>query len=75
MTLDNIFSFIHLSDPHLPETPEETINGVQPYVKLEDTLKSINQLKTKPKFAIITGDLSNNGSKQGYKLLKQYIKN
>ena len=71
---DQIFSFIHLSDPHIPKTREDTINGVSPYEKLEKTIVSITQLEYKPKFAIITGDLSQQGTIQGYKLLKQYIK-
>ncbi len=68
-----VFSFIHLSDPHIPETREGAINGVQPFKKLEDTINSITKLEYKPKFAIITGDLSQQGTVQGYKLLKQYI--
>ena len=66
------FNFVHLSDPHLPETKEETVSGVQPYKKLEDTLKSINKLELKPRFAIITGDLIKTEAIKGYKLLKQY---
>ena len=65
-------SFVHLSDPHLRESPEIKVNGVKPYNRLEDTLESINQLQYKPKFVIITGDLSQNGTKQGYQQLKKY---
>jgi 3',5'-cyclic AMP phosphodiesterase CpdA len=74
MSLDDIFSFIHLSDTHIPEKRDETVNGVQPYLKLENTINTITQLKIKPKFTIITGDLSQDGNLQGYKLLKQYTK-
>ena len=75
MSLDDVFSFIHLSDTHIPETRDEKVNGVQPYLKLENTIDTITQLKIKPKFALITGNLSKDGNLQGYKLLKQYIKN
>ncbi len=65
-------SFVHLSDPHLRESPEIAVHGVKPYSRLKDTIKSINQLEYIPKFVIITGDLSQNGTKQGYHQLKQY---
>jgi 3',5'-cyclic AMP phosphodiesterase CpdA len=74
MSLDEVFSFIHISDTHIPESKEESVNGVQPYLKLEDTLNIINTLEIKPKFVIITGDLTRDGSLKGYKLLKQYTK-
>lgn len=70
----SFFNFIHLSDPHIPKNKEDTINGISPYEKLEKTINSITNLEYKPKFAIITGDLSQQGTIQGYKLLKQYIK-
>ena len=67
------FSFIHLSDTHLLETPEEDTRGVKPYKKLQEAITSITQLEYKPNFSIITGDLTDNGSPQGYKQLKQQI--
>jgi len=73
MSVDGVFSFIHLSDTHLPVSRGESVNGVKPYLKLEDTLSSISRLKCKPRFAIITGDLSRNGELGGYILLKEYV--
>ena len=72
MGLDDVFSFIHLSDTHVPETREQVVNGIQPYLKLEDTLDSINQLEVKPTFALITGDLAGDGRVNQYRLLKKY---
>jgi Icc protein len=72
MSLHDVFSFIHLSDTHVPETRGQVVNGVQPYLKLEDTLDSINQLEVKPNFALITGDLVGDGEVNEYRLLKQY---
>ena len=69
----HIFNFVHLSDPHLPETKEKTASGVLPYEKLEDTLNSINKLELKPRFVIITGDLIQKEATQGYTLVKKYI--
>jgi len=74
MSLDEVFSFIHISDTHIAESKEESVIGVQPYLKLLDTLNTIKALEIKPKFIIITGDLTRDGSLQGYNLLKQYIK-
>lgn len=66
-----MLSFVHLSDPHLRKSPENTINGVKPYRRLEETIESIEQLEYKPKFVIITGDLSQDGTIQGYQQLKK----
>lgn len=73
MSLGDLYSFIHLSDPHLPESRETKKFGVKSYERLFDTIDAIDQLEYKPKFAIITGDLSQNGVLNGYKFLKEYI--
>jgi 3',5'-cyclic AMP phosphodiesterase CpdA len=67
----NTPSFLHISDTHILETRESEIRGVKPYSKLENLINSITQLEYKPKFAIITGDLTDNGSIQEYQLFKQ----
>jgi len=73
MSIDEVFSFIHLSDTHLPASREESVNGVKPCLKLEETLSSISRLKFKSRFAIITGDLARNGEIEEYILLKEYV--
>ena len=62
---------MHLSDPHLPQTETESNNGIIHFERLDDTIRSILNLEIQPKFALITGDLSDRGSLQGYRLLKQ----
>ena len=34
----SIFSFVHLSDPHIPKNKRDIINGISPYEKLEKTI-------------------------------------
>ncbi|UCE38825.1 MAG: metallophosphoesterase, partial [Thermoplasmata archaeon] len=67
-----MFSFLHLSDLHIPPSETDTSYGISPYQRLEDVIDSINRLEYPPSFTIITGDLSEGGTVQGYKLVKRY---
>ena len=67
-----MFSFVHLSDLHLPPSETDTRHGIYPCLKLEDVVNSIDELEYVPSFAIITGDLSQGGTAQGYELVKRY---
>ena len=67
-----MFSFLHLSDIHMPTSETETRHGVSPYQRLEQLIDSIDKLEYPPSFAIITGDLSNDGTIEGYKLDKRH---
>ena len=62
---------MHLSDPHLPQTETESNNGINRFERLDKVIRSILSLEFIPKFALITGDLSNRGSLGGYRLLKK----
>jgi 3',5'-cyclic AMP phosphodiesterase CpdA len=67
-----MFSFLHLSDLHLPPSETDTRHGIYPCRKLKDVFNSIDELEYTPSFAIITGDLSQGGTVQGYELVKSY---
>jgi len=65
--------FLHLSDIHIPNIKGEIWKGVNPCKKLEKLLEHIKQLELNPSFTVITGDVSNTGTTQSYKLAKKYI--
>ena len=65
--------FLHLSDIHIPDTRGEIWKTVDPCKKLEKLIEHIKQLELKPKFTVITGDISNTGTNQSYKLAEKYI--
>jgi Icc protein len=67
-----MFSFLHLSDIHMPTLETETRHSVSPYQRLEHLINSIDKLEYPPSFAIITGDLSRDGTIEGYKLIKRH---
>ncbi len=67
-----MFSFLHLSDLHFLPSETDTSHGVSPYQRLKDIIDSIDRLEYPPSIAIITGDLSEGGTVQGYKLVKRY---
>ena len=66
-------NFLHLSDIHIPDKQGDLWQGVDPCKKLEKLIELAKQLELNPIFTVITGDISNTGTKQSYKLAKQYI--
>jgi len=69
-----MFSFLHISDLHIPSSETETSHGVSPCQRLEHVIDSIDKLEYPPSFAIITGDLSTEGTVEGYELVRRYTK-
>jgi 3',5'-cyclic AMP phosphodiesterase CpdA len=67
-----MFSFLHISDLHIPSSEMETSHGVSPCQRLDHVIDSIDKLEYPPSFAIITGDLSTEGTVEGYELVRRY---
>ncbi len=67
-----MFSFLHVSDIHLPASETETTHGISPGQRLDQIIDSIDMLEYPPAFAIITGDLSQGGTRKGYEQVKRH---
>jgi 3',5'-cyclic AMP phosphodiesterase CpdA len=67
-----MFSFLHISDLHMLTSETETSHGISPCKRLEHVIDSIDSLEYPPSFAIITGDLSQGGTIEGYELVRRY---
>lgn len=65
--------FIHLSDPHL-QKDNFHLYGLDPYIRLELAIKSINKNFKDIDFIVITGDLTQDGSQKAYRKLRKIIK-
>lgn len=66
-------NFLHLSDIHIPDKQGDLWDGVDPCKKLTKLIELVKRLELNPSFTVITGDISNTGTKQSYNLAKQYI--
>jgi len=69
-----MFSFLHISDLHIPSSETETSDGISPSQRLERVIDSIDRLEYSPSLAIITGDLSTGGLVEGYEIVRRYTK-
>ncbi len=67
-----MFSFLYISDLHMRPMGTETSYGVSPCQRLEHVIDSIERLEYSPSFAIITGDLSDGGTVEGYEQVRRY---
>jgi len=67
-----MFSFLHLSDIHLPASETETSYGVSPHQRLGEVISSFDKLEYPPSFVVITGDLSAGSSLEGYESVMGY---
>lgn len=65
--------FIHLSDPHIQKN-DFHLYGLDPYLRLEAAIKSINKNHKDAAFAVITGDLTEHGDTKAYRKLKKIVK-
>jgi len=63
---------IQLSDIHLTED-NASLYGLNPYNRLKEALKSIEEHHSDASFVVITGDLTNHASSSAYALLKKTI--
>ena len=57
--------FLQLSDLHLAP-PGRLLSGVDPMRQLRTVLARIGQLETPPAFIVVSGDLTDDGSAEGY---------
>ena len=62
-------TFLHLSDLHLAR-PGALIAGVDPRARTRRVLARIGRLAIDPAFAVISGDLSDDGCAESYELVK-----
>lgn len=63
---------VQISDCHLPANPAQTYRGINPHQCLEALIKKVKAFK--PGFLLVTGDLSEDGSRVSYKTLKTFFK-
>ena len=67
--------FVHLSDSHLLNHTLATLNGVETYFSLEQTIKTCLQTYPEIDFIICTGDISQTGHQKSYKIFQSLIQN
>lgn len=60
-----------ISDCHLPADPSQKYRGINPHKNLKKLMRKVKALK--PDLLLATGDLSEDGSRKSYRLLKQYL--
>ena len=69
-----MINFLHFSDFHIQERKGILKDGVDPCLKLEKVIEVARELDMKPAFSIVTGDIAQDGSEEGYTLAKEYIR-
>jgi Icc protein len=65
---------IHLSDTHILDDRNKTLNGINPAINLEKALQSIEKNHDDAEFIVITGDLVETPSEKSYKNFYEIIK-
>jgi Icc protein len=60
-----------ISDCHLPADPKQKYRGINPHKNLKTLMRNVKAMK--PDLLLATGDLSEDGSRKSYRLLKQYL--
>jgi len=60
-----------ISDCHLPANPQQKYRGINPHKNLKTLMRKVKAMK--PDLLLATGDLSEDGSRKSYRLLKQYL--
>lgn len=65
-------TFLHLSDCHLV-APGKLVSGVDPLANLRAVLARAGALDVEPAFVIVSGDLSEDGSRESYELVKRML--
>jgi 3',5'-cyclic AMP phosphodiesterase CpdA len=66
-------NFLHFSDFHIPDKRGDLRDTIDPFQKLDNIIDYAKQLELNPAFTIITGDLSDTGTPQSYKHVKEFI--
>jgi 3',5'-cyclic-AMP phosphodiesterase len=65
-------TFLHLSDLHLV-APGQLIAGVDPMWQMQSVLARIRQLDVAPAFIVVSGDLTDDGSAEGYEVVNEVL--
>jgi len=69
-----VLQFIHLTDCHLLDQNTKSLLDINTYESLSKVIQDITQKKLKYDFLLITGDISQDGSKESYELFSSLIK-
>lgn len=69
MTADLLIA--QISDCHLPADPDQKYRGINPHKNLKKLMRKVKAMK--PDLILATGDLSEDGSRASYRLLKRYL--
>ena len=64
--------FLHLSDIHFV-APGQLVAGVDPMRQMRSVLARIERLETAPAFIVVSGDLTEDGSAEGYEVLNEVL--
>lgn len=62
--------FIHLTDCHLLNTPDETLRAINTYDTLSAVVNDVRQMESQIDFVLVTGDISQSGDVPSYQLFK-----
>ena len=69
MTADMLIA--QITDCHLPADPSQRYRGIKPHKTLKKLMRKVKAMR--PDLILATGDLSEDGSRASYRLLKRYI--
>ena len=68
-----MINFLHFSDFHIQKRRSDLKFGVDPCLGLERAIKAAREMDVNPAFSIVTGDISQDGSEEGYLIAKEYF--
>ncbi len=71
----DVLKFIHITDTHLLDQPEETFHRLNTKESLEKVLSDSRAHYPDIDFFLFTGDISQTGTKESYSLFKSVIQN
>ena len=66
-------TFLQLSDLHLAP-PGKLLAGVDPMRQMREVLTRIKELDVAPAFIVVSGDLTDDGSAEGYEVVNEVLK-
>ena len=69
-----MINFLHFSDFHIQKKRGILKEGVDPCLKIEKVIEVARELDARPAFSVVTGDIAQDGSVEGYAIAKEYIR-
>ena len=66
-------TFVHLTDLHIMSSTEEQLKEQRPADNLRRVIARIRNMKVRPDFFILSGDLANNGEEAEYRTLNRLL--